>query len=408
MKQTFLILFCFLSFVVVNGQNNKVVEVNDNEIFVEKERDAQNFVNIRSYNYSLCLNISDEDHSDYIFDVYGELTKGKKTGSDVASYLYQGQEYSQQLGWYLFPERTYSPSQKRFVQPDPASQYFSPYCFIAGDPVNIIDKDGSVGYPIVLYSYEIREPSKKLNSAISEDILEHVDAYYIPLADFMEKRYPIPKRWNGNIYIEGHTNAEGDLFAEQYPTKAESRMSLKHVGKVEDFENGSRMIAVDNMRFGRRIAQLSEKTGVYLNNITFTGSEGDEAAQKIARGIEDRTRLMRGKQTFRTYGLKKGYHGHFLSLRKAKDANEVRARAGVKEVDLGLSGDMPLHYFVGEGKDLEDYKMVARDGIFYPESRATGERADIIRGQEFQDMAEGRSPMLRENFFQERPFRIPY
>ncbi|MFY0567602.1 RHS repeat domain-containing protein [Archangium lansingense] len=55
---------------------------------------------------------------------------------------YQGQEWDADLQVHNFVARLYDPSLRRFLAPDPARQYSSPYVFVGGDPLRNVDSSG--------------------------------------------------------------------------------------------------------------------------------------------------------------------------------------------------------------------------------------------------------------------------
>lgn len=358
---------------------------------------------LRNYNYSPFLSIEERSFSKKVLGVYGNLLGNNPTIKN-SRYLYQSQEWDDQLGIYLLPERIYSPKEKRFYQPDPASQYFSSYCFVGADPVNVIDIDGAAGKPIILYSYESREPSKKIVSALAEDMSKHVPGHYIPMVDFSVGRYPVPSDWNGAIFIEANSSELGDIYAERYSAgkgglaAEEFRSPRENISRITKTASGERMAAISNSRLGEAISDLSEKTGVPLSSVTFSGCEGDAAAQKLGNEIVNSSKKIGLKQQFETFGLKKGYQANFLSLQKAKDLAELRRG------NVGLCNLLPLHYFVGKSGNPNDYRFDDRGGTFGVYDRATNEQLDVVRGPEFEGMANGRVPYPTSNFFEPRLF----
>lgn len=65
---------------------------------------------------------------------YGNSTKNK--------YLYEGKELQTEMGWLDFGARMYDPTIGRWHAPDPVAQFASPYSYVGGDPINMIDPDG--------------------------------------------------------------------------------------------------------------------------------------------------------------------------------------------------------------------------------------------------------------------------
>ncbi len=70
---------------------------------------------------------------------YGNSTKNK--------YLYEGKELQTEMGWLDFGARMYDPTIGRWHAPDPVFQFASPYSYVGGDPINMIDPDGRCAGP---------------------------------------------------------------------------------------------------------------------------------------------------------------------------------------------------------------------------------------------------------------------
>ena len=98
-------------------------------------------------------------------------------------YLYQSQEYDEDFDLY-FSKQLYSVLNGRFLQPDPEAQFFSPYLYTKGDPINFADYDGNVAKPLVLYAEESRPSGAARMPAATEGLQSEIDAYYYPLSDF--------------------------------------------------------------------------------------------------------------------------------------------------------------------------------------------------------------------------------
>lgn len=87
----------------------------------------------------------------YDYLPYGELMRAY--GSDPQAQVmhrYTGQEWDEETGLYNYHARLYDPSIGRFYQPDPQSQYFSPYKYAGNSPVSLIDPDGELALLILI------------------------------------------------------------------------------------------------------------------------------------------------------------------------------------------------------------------------------------------------------------------
>lgn len=73
---------------------------------------------------------------------FGELVGG--SGGDGFSNLFQGQEWDAETGLYNFKARLYDPRLRRFLSPDPARQFASPYLFAGNNPLVASDPSGEI------------------------------------------------------------------------------------------------------------------------------------------------------------------------------------------------------------------------------------------------------------------------
>lgn len=62
----------------------------------------------------------------------------------ICPYLFQGQEWDAEIGLYNMKARLYDPALMRFLAPDPAGQFASPYVFAANNPLVVTDSTGEV------------------------------------------------------------------------------------------------------------------------------------------------------------------------------------------------------------------------------------------------------------------------
>ena len=58
------------------------------------------------------------------------------------AYLFQGQEWDEEVGLYNFKARFYDPVTRRFLAPDPVCEFASPYVFAGNNPLTVMDPEG--------------------------------------------------------------------------------------------------------------------------------------------------------------------------------------------------------------------------------------------------------------------------
>jgi RHS repeat-associated protein len=79
----------------------------------------------------------------YNYLPYGELMgPAHEPGGRVVDHLFTGHEHDGELELYHFRARLYDPRLAVFYSPDPLSQFSSPYAYVGGDPVNLVDPTG--------------------------------------------------------------------------------------------------------------------------------------------------------------------------------------------------------------------------------------------------------------------------
>lgn len=88
--------------------------------------------------------------SAYDYLAYGEIMRSFGSASVEVNivYRYTGQEWDEETGLYNYHARLYDPSIGRFYQPDPKSQYFSPYKYAGNSPISLTDPDGEFAWLI--------------------------------------------------------------------------------------------------------------------------------------------------------------------------------------------------------------------------------------------------------------------
>jgi RHS repeat-associated protein len=98
-----------------------------------------------------------KQQSDY--DVFGMELFGLGMESTPENlFKFQGKEKIKELGWHNFGARMYSPEIGRFMSIDPLAEHpnqlgISPYAFANNNPVNMIDPDGRIPYPITVRAF---------------------------------------------------------------------------------------------------------------------------------------------------------------------------------------------------------------------------------------------------------------
>lgn len=278
-------------------------------------QNTNNFFHLRSVQSSLLMEFSRNTTNHIYTDSYGTITSLSQSSSDnINGYLFQAQEYDSELKLSFFPSRIYSSAIKRFNQPDPKSQFHSPYLFVGSDPVNNVDRDGNVGRPLVLHGLD--------NGKAIERGSFH-DAHDYSLTDFVNKKIPDLPDWDGNVYISGHMKENGRIELERANTEDLISMDkipshihydfkeynnprsseLWQPRKIREFK-----VEMDADKFGKDLKEFSAAQRVKLNNVVFAGCEGGVAAEQAADAFESHnmpTEWVGDEVNF--FGTKKGY-----------------------------------------------------------------------------------------------------
>jgi RHS repeat-associated protein len=78
------------------------------------------------------------------FGPFGEPLGAQGPAAERIGYTFLGQRLDAATGLYHFDSRLYAPRLRRFLSPDPAGQFPSPYIFVGNDPVSMTDSDGAM------------------------------------------------------------------------------------------------------------------------------------------------------------------------------------------------------------------------------------------------------------------------
>lgn len=262
---------------------------------------------ISDFNKNICLQFGVGGVVTKSFSSYGKMLYRQSKESDVVNrYGYQGQELENDLQLILFPYRLYDLQNCRFFQPDPKSQYISPYLFVGADPVNFIDIDGKEGKALVLYE-EYLDEHFGINESMY-DLVETVnDAYYVPLSKFMNGEVGDLSEWNGNVFIKAHMSGDvtGEIEVENASKAEMLRSRANNVLRIDEPVFGKYRNYVDAEALGGTLRRFSESRGVPIKSIVAGGCEGGYSAERIGLGYMNEGERTVGRE-LQTMGLKPG------------------------------------------------------------------------------------------------------
>ena len=320
---------------------------------IAKVQSQSDYHSIQNYRSDAVLVVNTQNYSSVFLSEYGSIKI--YTGPIFKNYLFQNQEYDTDLNLVLFPSRLYSPKEKRFFQPDPKSQYFSPYLFVGADPVNIVDKDGNEGKSLILHGVE---DGKQIETGVSNE-----SAYDYTLSDFIQHKIPDLPEWNGNVYVTAHMSGKGRIIVEtskDLPSenllaeKGVIKKTLSSVGEGATNATSSINIALEGASFGERIKQFSVANKIRLKNVVMAGCEGEVAAKKAVSGFDEVSSpgLWRGRGV-NFFGTKKGYAVAELQTSKRTSWQWMPKKSKIstsREGDLRFKGkDYPVFTYTPKG-----------------------------------------------------------
>lgn len=364
-------------------------------LYLISQAQTLDLVDIRNFRSSAVISIQQNMYAYRQLDDYGKLMQIQNETSYSTRFLFMGQEFDQYLKIYFFPSRIYSSANKRFFQPDPKSQFQSPFLFVASDPINNIDIDGNISKPLILH-FENQYDNLKEDASLLDFKAQVTDAYYVPISDFLNDKTIDLKDWNGEVFIKGHMGAT--LGAEIGVERALDPSAIKTSSSVANpmFEReGKFMVDVDAKKFGEHLRTFAENRGVTVHSIVAGGCQGQDAAERVARGyIGSRTGT--GKQLYAA-GLKRGNNAYVAgkietSLRGKQDVLPLeKTRFHVKPKGASTSRSLT--------KDSKGRKLFSK----YRGKLGNNPTFDYkyAEGDELYDLVGGRLPASISDEFEE-------
>ena len=91
---------------------------------------------------TVIINQEDETKTQVYYDPHGQMIQSKNTGIDNFRPKFTDKEWDSASELNYFGARYYDPQLGRFLTPDPAGQFHSPYMYGSGDPLTGVDPDG--------------------------------------------------------------------------------------------------------------------------------------------------------------------------------------------------------------------------------------------------------------------------
>ena len=265
---------------------------------------GQDYFHIRDHKHNLVVSQSISSTSTFVLSEYGIILRQLNRTQPNSSYMFQGQEFDLDLGLCYFPSRLYSAKSKRFFQPDPQSQYFSPYSYVNGDPINYLDNDGEQGKALFLYNREYQSPTPK--KAQLEDLIDGVpDAYHYPITDVLNKEVASLPEWNGKVFLISHTNAGSKHIELERGAKDPSGFYHGRGSQMASRKDGSFSSRVEGRDLGRSLNELSIENNVEVKSIVLGSCESETAAESLAEGFSAGS--IEARAPFKVTGLRKGF-----------------------------------------------------------------------------------------------------
>ncbi|WP_242935179.1 FG-GAP-like repeat-containing protein [Leptospira kobayashii] len=104
------------------------------------------FVQDGQNNTVLVVDLDGKTSANLGFTPYGSLDEVGSSGKDNFRPKYSGKDWGQNSKLYYFGVRYYDPEIGRFITPDPARQFLSPYLYAQNNPKSYIDPNGDFAF----------------------------------------------------------------------------------------------------------------------------------------------------------------------------------------------------------------------------------------------------------------------
>ncbi len=351
---------------------------------------AQNRVDyfyIQNFKTDVAITFNAQNRSSNVLSDYGSINS--RVGNSINNYIFQGQEFDADLGLYFFPSRIYSATEKKFYQPDPKSQYHSSYLFVRADPVNIVDRNGNEGKPLVLYGQD-HSHEMSIDDFVGPTLFDmDEEAYSVPLSDFLNGDVGDLPEWNGNVYINAHMDIDAgeEIVVERSMSK--KRLISRKANVSSTYENFEHTVCTDAESLGKSLRRFSEERGVPIENITAGGCQGAHSAERIGQGYTSGGERFHGR-TLTTRGTKPGNilysAGEETTSELGVDLNFTKTQLGVhaKGHEMQENFKTVKNADGSEEQKFDSYLGTNEKGISYEVPYAEGD--DVIQ------MSNGRIP----------------
>lgn len=290
---------------------------------------------IRDHKFNSLIQIDEKSFSVNTIGEYGKLFFEKHSKLDwqksiSEKYFFQGQEFDNDLQLFFFPSRIYSSEIIRFFEPDPKSQYFSPYIFVKGDPLNYVDLNGEEGTPLVLYQESHYNPHGVPLSL--QDVKKDVtDAHYVPMSDFINGEVGSLSGWRGDVFIYSHmeTHEGREVLVEMADKKSQFKTREADDLQMWTDKRGGEYISMDARHFAKRLKDFSINRRVPLKTVVAGGCQGETAAENLSNAfLEGDSGGLTGEVKF--HGLLRGNDAMFVG----KDVPRSEGAVGFKSVRM--------------------------------------------------------------------------
>jgi RHS repeat-associated protein len=125
---------------------------------------------------TIVTDINGKKVNQIVYRPYGTIDEENSTGSDNFRPKFASKEWDSETSLYYFGARYQDPKLGRFITPDPAKQFSSPYLYTSGDPLTEIDPDGRFSFSDFVSSvYHIFEAIDPVAHLIIHLVAPHLD-----------------------------------------------------------------------------------------------------------------------------------------------------------------------------------------------------------------------------------------
>lgn len=153
---------------------------------------------------------------------YGKEITQAGTGTN---FKFIGKELDSGSNWYYVGSRYYDELMGRWVVPDKAGQYFSPYVYCGNNPVRLIDDNGYYGVDV---HYDLIYFMALKVLGVSNDDAKSLSMSNLSVDENNLTRSENPNNWNNRLNLHFDSNLSNDIISKI--TNNPEELSIEQLG----------------------------------------------------------------------------------------------------------------------------------------------------------------------------------